>query len=131
VSVNPEGGTDMYTDDDYREAFHFLDQHAIELARILDALESPYEEECEEAINDFRDYPMGLTLWNTNVYRIYLSGGLASEHLDLHIDRELNPRKLTYHLEFLGGSADLVVDFESPVYLYAVMLLDAFGGTTY
>lgn len=43
----------------------------------------------------------------------------------------VGPGKLTYHLELLGGSADLVIDFESPVYLYAVMLLDAFGDTTY
>jgi hypothetical protein len=121
----------MYTDDVYCEAFHFLDQHAIELAQILDALEPPFEEERDEAINDFRDYPMGLTWWNSHVYRIYLSGGVAAEHLDLHIDRELNPMKLLYHLELLGGSADLVVDFESPVYLYAVMLLDAFSDTTY
>ena len=121
----------MYADDVYREAFHFPDQDAIELARILDALESPIEEEHEKATIDFRDYPMGLTWSNTNVYRIYLSGGLASDHLDLHIDRELNPRKLLYHLELLRGSADLVIDFESPVYLYAVMLLDKFGNTAY
>ena len=121
----------MNTDDIYREAFHLLEQHASKLARILADLESPFDMLCEKADDAFRAYPMCMTWWNRNVYRIYLSVDTVSEHLDLHVDRALNPGTLVYHLELLEGPADLVIDFENPIYRYAVMTMQAYGDTTY
>lgn len=60
----------MNTDNVFREAFHLLDQHASNLAEILDGLDSPFEEEHEQSSDGFRDYPTSLTWWNSHIYRI-------------------------------------------------------------
>lgn len=60
-------------------------------------------------------------------FRIYFSGCAPSDHLDFHVAKVLEPMRLIYHLELIAGGADILVSYDSSIYLYAAMALVFWG----
>ena len=113
------------------EAWHRLAEHETIAGEILDELASENVETYHEVVDAFTNHAERYTWWHRNIFRIYLSSGDTEEHLDLHVDNTLEPRRLVYHLETLVGGVDIRVNFGSALFLYAAMALDEFGDFAY
>ena len=113
------------------EARHRLAEHETIAGEMLDDLASENVETHHEGVDAFSNYAERYTWWHRNIFRIYLSSGDTAEHLDLHVDNTLDPRRLVYHLETLAGGVDIRVNFGSALFLYAAMALDEFGDFTF
>ena len=113
------------------EAWRRLSEHQTVARKILDGLASEDIDIYEYANESFSTYAVSYTWWNQNIFRIYLSSGDATEHLDLHFGYTLDSGRLVYRLETISDGVDIQVDYGSPLYLYATMATDEFGDFAY
>lgn len=123
--------TDTTTPDLDAEIRRRLMLHESLTGEMLDDLASEDWDAYHDGKDSFENYAEDFTWWHWSIFRIYLTSGQASEHLDVYVDDRLEPHRVVFHLELPAGGASLRVNLGSPLFLYAAMALDAFGDFAY
>jgi len=118
LSEGTHGGEPVMTSENILTIAHYrLAQHANNIAEILDGLCTETWDDYAEAEDQFHNYAEEYTWWNAHIFQIYLSGGASSDHLDLHVSKTLEPMRLIYHLELIAGGADILVAYDTSIYV--------------
>ena len=113
------------------EARRRLALHESLTGEMLDHLASEDWDSFQDGKQSFESYAEDYSWWHRSIFRIYLSSGQASEHLDVYVDDRLEPCRVVFHLEVPAGGTSLRVSLGSPLFLYAATALDAFGDFAY
>ena len=81
------------------EARRRLALHESLTGEMLDHLASEDWDTYQDGKQSFESYAEDYTWWHRSIFRIYLTSGQASEHLDVYVDDRLEPYRVVFHLE--------------------------------
>lgn len=123
--------TDNTTPEVETEARRRLALYESLAGEMLDHLASEDWDTYQDGKLSFESCAEDYTWWHRSIFRIHLTSGQASEHLDVYVDDRLEPHRVVFHLEMPAGGTALRVGYGSPFFLYAAMALDAFGDSAY